>query len=362
MAATRPFPRESLEQSIVIANKISEENAGAPMKRLLVADVLDISPGSSNFKYLLSSSRSYGLTEGTEKAAEISLTKLGRTVARESGLARKNALIQALLNIELFKKFLTRFNENKFPSLDMTKKILVSDFELDEAKAEEAARLIHENANFTGIIREISGTPRVMLDFDSLDSTSSNEEELNADPAGETEDETTIDDLDQASQKPTESAVATASINKQAPKAIFIGHGRNTGPLEKLEKILAGFQIPFKVAVTEPNLGRPIPQKVRETMLDCGSAILIFTKDQKFVDEGGNEIWRPSENVVHELGAASFAYQDKVMIFKEAGITLPSNFSSVGYIEFEEDAIEAKTMDLLRELIGFGLVKITPTE
>lgn len=42
-------------------------------------------------------------------------------------------------------------------------------------------------------------------------------------------------------------------------------------------------------------------------MLQCGSANLIFTCDEKFFDEQGKEVWRPSENVVHELGAASFA-------------------------------------------------------
>jgi predicted nucleotide-binding protein len=94
-------------------------------------------------------------------------------------------------------------------------------------------------------------------------------------------------------------------------------------------------------------------------MNECGSAILIFTKDEKFHDPDGNELWRPSENVVYELGAASFAYEDRVVIFKEKGINFPTNFSSVGYIEFEENAIEAKTMDLLKELIGFGLVKLT---
>ena len=94
-------------------------------------------------------------------------------------------------------------------------------------------------------------------------------------------------------------------------------------------------------------------------MLECGSAILIFTKDEKFTNEDGGEVWRPSENVGHELGACSFAYEDRVVIFKEQGITLPTNFSSIGYIEFEENAIEAKTAELLQELIGFGLVKIT---
>ena len=158
----------------------------------------------------------------------------------------------------------------------------------------------------------------------------------------------------------TPSGLAPSTEPKRT-KPILIGHGGSTGPLEKLEKIPAGFQIPYRVAVAEPNLGRPIPQKVREIMLECGSAILILTKDQKFTDADDHQIWRPSENVVHELGAASFAYEDRVVIFKERGINLPSNFSSIGYIEFEEDAIGAKTAELLQELIGFGLVKITPT-
>ena len=147
----------------------------------------------------------------------------------------------------------------------------------------------------------------------------------------------------------------------KAPRAIFIAHGKKHGPLDKLQKILNSFQIPYKVVVDEPNLARPIPQKVREVMLECGSAILIFTCDEKFQRENGEVIWRPSENVVYELGASSYAYGDRVVIFKEKGIHFPTNFQSVGYIEFEEDAIEAKTADLLKELIGFGLVRITTT-
>src|SRR6266705_4396370 len=101
-------------------------------------------------------------------------------------------------------------------------------------------------------------------------------------------------------------------------------------------------------------------KKVKDTIEECGSAILIFTRDEKFFDSAGKEIWRPSENVVHELGATSFAYGDRIVIFKEKGLHFPTNFQSIGYIEFEVDSIEAKATDLLKELIGFGLVKITP--
>lgn len=95
-------------------------------------------------------------------------------------------------------------------------------------------------------------------------------------------------------------------------------------------------------------------------MAQCGSAILIFTADERFQDEAGETIWRPSENAIYELGAASFAYEDRVVIFMERGLHFPANFESIGRIEFDESGIEAKSMDLLKELVGFGLVRIMP--
>jgi predicted nucleotide-binding protein len=65
----------------------------------------------------------------------------------------------------------------------------------------------------------------------------------------------------------------------------------------------------------EANLGRPISQKVKETIRQCSSAILIFTCDEKFHNAAGNVIWRPGENSVYELGAVSYEYEDHVPIF-----------------------------------------------
>jgi predicted nucleotide-binding protein len=93
---------------------------------------------------------------------------------------------------------------------------------------------------------------------------------------------------------------------------------------------------------------------------ECSSAILVFTKDQKVYDEEGNEVWHARENVSHELGAASVLYGGRIIIFKEKGLVLPTNFSSIGYIEFETGHLQSKTMDLLKELVAFGLVKISP--
>ena len=47
------------------------------------------------------------------------------------------------------------------------------------------------------------------------------------------------------------------------------------------------------------------------------------------------------------------------MILKEDTVEFPANFRDLGYISFAKDQLEAKSMDVLKELIGFGIVKIS---
>lgn len=138
--------------------------------------------------------------------------------------------------------------------------------------------------------------------------------------------------------------------------AIFVGHDGNRKPMEQLIKILNQYGIPHKEAIDEANRARPIPQKVAETMRECGAAILVITADKEYFDNVGEPIWRPSENVSHELGAASVLYGARIVVFKEKGIEPPANFSSVGYIEFEEDNLSDKGIELFRELASIKIL------
>jgi predicted nucleotide-binding protein len=142
-------------------------------------------------------------------------------------------------------------------------------------------------------------------------------------------------------------------------QAIFVAHGKNKKPLEQLKHILEQFKIPFRVATEEPNLGRPIGSKVREVMESCNCAILIFTADEEFRNQKGDQVWRPSENVVYELGASGYLYGNRIVIMKEEGVDFPTNFRDLGYISFSKDALDAKAMEVLKELIGFGIVKVS---
>jgi predicted nucleotide-binding protein len=352
----RNFPRNTLADTLAVAQKITDERAGKPFKRLLLADALGTTPSSSNFHYLLSSSFQYGLTEGTEKATEVTLTQLGEAATQSADPAKRTrALRQAALRPSAFDKFFKDYGDKKLPSVEMLGKILTSDYAVPDTLAEECATLIVENGRFVGIIREIGGSPHVIIEAEEEDEIlylagpTSQEVSTPAEPNYE---------QIKAPSEPKLPLAEPTEVSK--PKPIFIGHGKNKSPLEKLQKLLSSFQIPYRVTTDEANLGRPIPQKVKDTMLQCGSAILIFTCDEKFYDAEGKEIWRPSENVVHELGASSFVYGDRIVIFKERGLHFPTNFQSIGYIEFDVESIESKTAELLKELVGFGLVKITP--
>ena len=90
--------------------------------------------------------------------------------------------------------------------------------------------------------------------------------------------------------------------------------------------------------------------------------IFIFTSDEELRSETGSIVARPSENVIYELGAASLLYGRKIVILKEVGVDFPSDFSDLGWIEFEKDALEAKAMDLLREMISLDALRlVSPT-
>jgi predicted nucleotide-binding protein len=141
--------------------------------------------------------------------------------------------------------------------------------------------------------------------------------------------------------------------------AIFVGHGKNKKPLEQLENILNEYGIPYKVAIDEANQGRPISEKVAQVMEECGAAILLFTADEEFPSVAGDVIWRPSENVVYELGASSVMYGRRIIIFKEHAVRFPSNFRDIGYISFEKDQLDGKAIELFRELIAFRIIQVT---
>jgi predicted nucleotide-binding protein len=226
-------------------------------------------------------------------------------------------------------------------------------FGIPKEDVDEFVRVFMQNVTDYGLSDDVKGTRYLRLD--KLAPTIIVSQELL--PTGEP----SLEDTEQPtiSGKPIPLPSTAPAI--QIPKQIFVAHGKNRRPVEQLERILTRFRVPHKVAIEEPHSGRPVSDKLADLMRECTSGIFIFTADEETTDAKGQKVWRPSDNVVYELGAASLLYGKKIVIFKEEGVDFASDFGDLGYIPFEKDKLEAKAADLMLELITLGFVQLTPT-
>ena len=360
---TRNYPVNTLDQALVVIRAIADKGAGKPMDRLLVAQAIGRTPNSSAFKRLLSSSRQYGLTTGTEKADYITPTDLGLKITKpECSEDKVKGLVEACLKPDLFNRIYTQFNRNKLPEEDFLKNTLERSHDVDASLSEEVATLIIKNAKTCGILQDISGATYIRIDDPRLtDSDPLQEESISSDDT-----QSDKKDISTPDNEPRHEENASGKPDSSdSPRQLFVAHGKNREPLKDLKKILDGFKIPYKVAIDEPHRGRPIPEKVAELMRECSAGVFIFTRDEQFFckknGSDSEERWRPSENVVYELGAASILWERKIIILKEEGVTLPSDFSDLGYINFKNGEMASKALELLKELVGLELVRVEAT-
>ena len=343
------FPHDPLAKALKIAESIESNNAGRPYDRLSLAKSINNSPNSSTYRRLITSSGRYGLTEGGRQADKLSLTPLGSSIVAPTDESERNrCLRQALLTPEIFNRVYTFFDTKKIPREELFKNSLKKEFGIMPEDVNSCYDVLIQNIEDYNLKEEIKGTFYLQLNklSERAEGNSLNEIENNEIVA----DENLATDEVTSPQFPEQ---------RPYPKQIFVAHGKNIKPLEQLKSILDQFVVPYKVAIDEPNQGRPISQKVSELMHECSSAIFIFTKDEETHDQDGNTVYRPSDNVVYELGAASAMFGKKIVIFKENGVSFGSDFKDLGYISFDTDQLGAKTMELMKELVGFGLLKVS---
>jgi predicted nucleotide-binding protein len=352
-------PSISLEKARRVPAAIADNYASHPTRPLDVGSALDMSPTSGPFRVLCGAAVGYGLTDGGPNATEISLTTLGKRIITPTEVNDDvRALREAALKPTVASQFYNKYDGSPLPPKNIAQNFLAT-FSVPVDRTGDVYDLLLENARYVGFLKTIKDKDYIDIGGPLAASPPSE----NSEDEGVVDDLDEVDDVDQSLSNPlfTRAQEPPASQASQLPakNAIFVGHGGNKKPMEQLIKILNEYGIPHKEAVDEPNRARPIPQKVAETMRDCGAAILVFTADKEYFDADGKSIWRPSENVSHELGAASVLYGERIVVFKENGIELPSNFSSVGYIEFEKDKLSDKGIELFRELVSMKILSVS---
>jgi hypothetical protein len=346
---------------------IQDEASGLPVSRLTLADLLRVSPSSSNFRNLVASSRFYGLTDGGINADEFGLTPLGDQATGADEMAQVAAFKKAVMNVEPYRVFFQTYSNKRMPSPAAMKEFLVRHAGVDESRVDECSDFILADAEAAGLLRTMKGGTQYV---DLTGAPAPMPEEAGEAPSEDGQPpEVGLSDVELPiggegeGPEPPAPEPPPPEPPPTKPLKVFIAHGKNRTPLEQLKKMLDQFKVSYAVAVDEPNKGRPISKKVASLMEDeCSSGIFIFTADERFVREGEGgeteEVWRPSENVIYELGAASILYENRIVVFKEKAVTFPSDFSDLGYIEFEKDQLVAETLKLFGELVALDILEV----
>ncbi len=358
----RPHPAQSFAESAKIATAIRDHNAGRPMNRILLAQAMGRSPGSSDFRDKIMSAARYGLISGNFNAETVTLTPLGQqytsSASPEERLAAERSAIR---KVPIFNQILQHYNNNKLPGVDFLKTALEREpFSVAASWSREIAEMIQVDGKAAGLVRTVGDGLYVVLDAGppTAEATQQTAEEtIPLAPEGVAH---AVDEEVPVSVRARAPLAEQEMITPPAQRQFFLAHGKNRKPLDQLKKMLGGLQIPYIVAEEEPNVGRPISQKVADLMKSCSAGIFIFTADEQLHDDEGNTVLQPRQNVIYELGAASLLYGKRIVILKEEGVTFPSDFSDLGYISFAKDDLQSKTMDLLKELIELKAVRVLP--
>lgn len=345
-------PRHSLDEALRVARALADEYGKTPTRPLDVAKAMNLTPTAGPFKTMTGASIAYGLTEGGSGADKITLTELGRRVVAPTEEGDDvRAKREAFLQPRVVREFLTKYDGSKLPSEAIAQNVLEA-MGVAREHTHRTLKVILQGADELGLLTEINGREYVNLGGVSVPAAGGNGE---TDQGDDGEDDEGDGDQGQSAEPPPS---LDAPRKKMRPNVLFVGHGKNKKPLTQLTAVLDRLKIPYLVAAAEANRGRPIPVKVRETMEQCGAAILIFSADEELFDKEQKPLWKNSENVAHELGAAAVMYDDRIIIFKEESVALASNYESIGYIEFEKDKLDAKIADLLTELVALKILQV----
>lgn len=356
----RNYPGVSLEDALEIPRAIQNGASGMPVSKLTLAELVDRSPAASGFRERLLASRAFGLTIGGVNADQFELTELGDAATGADEVAQQEALRRAVLNIEPYRVVLNAYNGKKVPSSTPFREYLVQSAGVPEGRAEECVTSILADAAFVGFLRDLKGVK--YIDLSGAGERLVANDADSAPEAPKTMDESPGTDALRTEENKVEEITPEPAFDSSKPKKVFIAHGKNRVPLDQLKQMLDQFKVKYAVAVDEPNKGRPISAKVANLMRsECSSAIFIFTADELFLRRDGieeTEVWRPSENAVYELGAASILYDRRIVIFKEKRVTFPSDFADLGYIEFEEDQLVNQMGSLFSELVALDVLEV----
>ena len=122
----RGYPKDTLENTIIDAKIINEQNAGFSIKKRSLGKLWGVSVRSSYYTEKINNMRLYGLTDAKRDTEIINLTRLCREIVDP---ADNEQLLRVLKESALihtpFREFYELYEAKKLPSYDSVKRLVL---------------------------------------------------------------------------------------------------------------------------------------------------------------------------------------------------------------------------------------------
>ncbi len=145
-------------------------------------------------------------------------------------------------------------------------------------------------------------------------------------------------------------------LNPPNQPVLFIAHGRiSRKQLQKMKDFLLALGVVPIIVIDEPDLGMTPKQKVQYYMASCNIGLALITADDRI---SNSDELRGRPNIDNEIGmfCESKNIENRIIIFKEPQIKLPSNYSELVWKEFNKGQIETTFTQIVRELKAWGFL------
>lgn len=348
------FPKHSLEEALRVARALADKNGGQPLPPTDTAIALGVSPGSSEFRILLSSSIKYGLTAGSFNSEKVVLEDGGRNIVEpRSPEDERKALMDAALAPQTFRAMYEYFRGKKLPENVFFQNTLVREFAVPREHAEKCVAVFTKNMERVGLVRVASTGKWLGTTGESRQATV----EPNSAPANGFSDDFSAGDALAPAAPVTPGVDRPLSQSAEPAKEarlnrVFITHGKNKAFITPIRDLLSFGQLEAIVSVERESVAQPVPDKVMNDMRTCGAAIIHIEDEMRLVavDDAKQHVLL-NQNVLIEIGAAMALYGRRFILLVKEGVELPSNLRGLYEVRYGGDKLDGEvTIRLLKAI------------
>lgn len=172
------FPKNSLEDALLIARAIEDKNAGNPMKaNVLVKAVGYNQPNDWRFLDLLRSANQYGLVNGSGPNATVSLDRIGEdVVAPSSSAQRQQALLAAFRNVDDFHQVEEFYGGKRIPEDEFFENTVVREFNVPRDRVKTFTQVFTDNLRYLNLFNARTQRAETQTDVSTEGSTEATSE------------------------------------------------------------------------------------------------------------------------------------------------------------------------------------------